>query len=354
MPRKTKSKEIEDEVEEEEVVEESSEATAEVGDAFIPIQELENHGISATDVKKLVAGGFHTVQSLIMTPKKTIINVKGISEQKCDKILEAAQKLFPSGFSTAAAYQEVRKKVTKVSTGSKELDKLLGGGIESNSLTEIFGEFRTGKTQLCHTLAVTCQLPLENGGGEGKALYIDTEGTFRPERLEPIAERFGLKYSEVLDNVTFARAYSSDHQEKLLQEAGKLLAESHYAVIIVDSCTGLYRSEFSGRGELNARQIRLSAFLKTLLKLADEFHVAVVVTNQVVAQVDGGAAFAGAANALKPIGGHIMAHMATTRLFLRKGKGEERICKIYDSPSLPEAECNFGIYNDGINDPSGK
>ena len=341
---KSKSKE-----EEEEVVEETTEV-AEVGDSFIPIQELENHGISATDVKKLIAGGFHTVQSLIMTPKKNIIQVKGISDQKCEKILDAATKLFPTGFSSAAAYQEVRKKVIKVSTGSKELDKLLGGGIESNSLTEIFGEFRTGKTQICHTMCVTCQLPLELGGGEGKCLYIDTEGTFRPERLEPIAERYGLKYSEVLENVTFARAYSSDHQEKLLVEAAKMLAESHYALIIVDSCTGLYRSEFSGRGELNARQIRLSAFLKSLLKLADEYHVAVVVTNQVVAQVDGAAAFAGAANAMKPIGGHIMAHMATTRLFLRKGKGEERVCKIYDSPSLPESEATFGIYSDGIND----
>eukprot|EP01006_Ploeotia_vitrea_P017431 TRINITY_DN48552_c0_g1_i1.p2 TRINITY_DN48552_c0_g1~~TRINITY_DN48552_c0_g1_i1.p2 ORF type:complete len:100 (+),score=5.00 TRINITY_DN48552_c0_g1_i1:256-555(+) len=95
-------------------------------------------------------------------------------------------------FQTAAEYFEKRKNIINLTTGSTEFDKLLGGGIETNSITEIFGEFRTGKTQICHTLCVTCQLPREKGGGEGKAMYIDTEGTFRPERLTTIAERFGL------------------------------------------------------------------------------------------------------------------------------------------------------------------
>ncbi|KAL9648231.1 hypothetical protein ABK040_009235 [Willaertia magna] len=344
MPRQ-KSKAVE---EEEETVETTTAEETEES-SFIPIQELEQHGISATDVKKLVAGGFHTVQSLIMTPRKNIIAVKGISEAKCDKILEQAQKLVPTGFSTASEYAVKRQNIVRITTGSKELDKLLGGGIETNSLTELFGEFRTGKTQLCHTLCVTCQLPLESGGGEGKALYIDTEGTFRPERLTPIAERFGLKAEDVLDNVTFARAYSSDHQEKLLIEAAKALTESHFALIVVDSATALYRTEYSGRGELSARQIKLAGFLRALQKLADEFNVAVVLTNQVVAQVDGAAMFT--ADPKKPIGGNIMAHMTQTRLSLRKGRGEQRVCKVYDSPSLPEAEAVFAIYNEGIADP---
>jgi len=228
------------------------------------------------------------------------------------------------------------------------LDTLLGSGIETGSITEMFGEFRTGKTQLCHMLCVTCQLPTENGGGEGKALYIDTEGTFRPERLRAVAERFGLDPDDVMENVAVARAYNSDHQSKLLLHAAAMMAEQRYALLVVDSATALYRTDYSGRGELAARQMHLARFLRTLQRLADEFGIAVVITNQVVAQVDGGALFA--ADPKKPIGGHIIAHASTTRLYFRKGKGETRICKVYDSPCLPEAEAMFGIYADGIRD----
>jgi len=212
----------------------------------------------------------------------------------------------------------------------------------------MFGEFRTGKTQLCHTLAVTCQLPVDQGGGEGKCLYIDTEGTFRPERLLATAERFGLSGQDVLDNVAYARAYNSDHQMQLLTQASCMMSESRYALLIVDSATALFRTDYSGRGELSARQMALAQFLRMLLRLADEFGVAVVITNQVVAQVDGGAMFA--ADPKKPIGGNIMAHSSTTRLSFRKGRGETRICKIYDSPCLPESECVFAINEDGVGD----
>jgi DNA repair protein RAD51 len=236
-----------------------------------------------------------------------------------------------------------------LTTGSKELDKLLAGGIETGSITEIFGEFRTGKTQLCHTLCVTCQLDKSQGGGNGKALYIDTEGTFRPEKLKPIAERFGLDPEDVISNVMYARAYNSDHQNKLLLQACCLMAETKFALLIVDSATALYRTDFSGRGELSARQMSLAKFLRNLQKIADEFQVAVVISNQVVAQVDGNSF--GGANDKKPIGGHIMAHAAQTRLYLRKGNKENRICKVYDSPCLPEAEATYCITDLGIDDP---
>ena len=152
-----------------------------------PINKLEESGISSTDIKKLVDAGYHTVESVVFTPKKTLINVKGLSEAKIDKILEACTKLVDLGFQTAGAYLEKRKDLVYLGTGSKNLDTLLGGGVETGSITEIFGEFRTGKTQICHTLCVTCQLPIKDGGGAGMAMYIDTEGTFRPERLVPIA-----------------------------------------------------------------------------------------------------------------------------------------------------------------------
>jgi DNA repair protein RAD51 len=252
------------------------------------------------------------------------------------------------GFQTSDIFLQKRLNLTYLSTGSKELDKLLGGGIETGSITEIFGEFRTGKTQICHTLCVTCQLSKEQGGGEGKALYIDTEGTFRPEKLRNIAERFGLDSEAVVQNVMYARAYNSDHQNKLLLQACGLMAESKFALLIVDSATALYRTDFSGRGELSARQMSLAKFLRNLQKIADEFQVAVVITNQVVAQVDGNTF--GGANDKKPIGGHIMAHAAQTRLSLRKGQKEKRLCKVYDSPCLPEEEATYAITDQGIDD----
>ena len=277
------------------------------------------------------------------------MNIKGISEAKADKILLEATKLIPMGFTTATEFHQRRAEIVYITTGSQELDKLLGGGLETGSITEMFGEFRTGKTQLCHTLAVTCQLPVEQGGGAGKCLYIDTEGTFRPERLVSCAQRFGLNPDEVLDNVAYARAYNSDHQSALLTQASAMMSESIYSLLIVDSATSLYRTDFSGRGELSARQMHLARFLRTLLRLADEFGVAVVISNQVVAQVDGASAMFNA-DPKKPIGGNIMAHASTTRLYLRKGRGETRICKIYDSPCLPEAEATFAINADGIGD----
>ena len=313
------------------------------------VQKLEEHGISATDVKKLVEEGYYTVEAVAYTTKKQLINVKGISEAKAEKILAEAIKLIPMSFTTATEIFQRRSEMVYLTTGSKELDRLLAGGVETGSITELFGEFRTGKTQICHTLAVTCQLPVEQGGGAGKCLYIDTEGTFRPERLEPAARRFGLNPDEVLDNVAYARAYNSDHQTALLTHASAMMAESRYALLIVDSATALYRTDYSGRGELSARQMHLARFLRTLLRLADEFGVAVVITNQVVAQVDGAAAMFNA-DPKKPIGGNIMAHSSTTRLYLRKGRGESRICKIYDSPCLPESEAVFAITGEGIND----
>lgn len=255
----------------------------------------------------------------------------------------------PIGFTTASEFHHRRSELICLTTGSKQLDTLLGGGVETGSITEIFGEFRTGKSQICHTLAVTCQLPIDMGGGEGKCLYIDTEGTFRPVRLVSIARRYGLNEDDALDNVAYARAYNADHQLQLLNQAAAMMSESRFSLLIVDSIMALYRTDFAGRGELSARQMHVAKYMRTLQRLADEFGIAVVITNQVVAQVDGGMMFN--PDPKKPIGGNIIAHSSTTRLSLKKGKGEQRICKIYDSPCLPESETVFAIYEDGIGDP---
>ncbi|KAL9621609.1 MAG: hypothetical protein Q9160_004001 [Pyrenula sp. 1 TL-2023] len=323
--------------------------------APMPIAQLEGlAGLTARDIKLIADGGYHTVEAVAYTPRRQLEQIKGISEQKASKILVEAAKLVPMGFTTATEMHARRSELISITTGSKQLDTLLAGGVETGSITEIFGEFRTGKSQICHTLAVTCQLPFDMGGGEGKCLYIDTEGTFRPVRLLAVANRYGLSGEEVLDNIAYARAYNSDHQLQLLQQASQMMCETRFSLLIVDSATSLYRTDFTGRGELSNRQTHLAKFMRTLQRLADEFGIAVVITNQVVAQVDGGPSAMFNPDPKKPIGGNIIAHASTTRLSLKKGRGETRICKIYDSPCLPESDCLFAINDDGIGDPSPK
>ncbi|GCE97137.1 recombinase rad51 [Zygosaccharomyces mellis] len=317
--------------------------------SFVPLEKLQINGITSSDLNKLREFGLHTVEAVAYAPRKQLMEVKGISEAKADRLLNEAARLVPMGFVTAADFHLRRSEMICLTTGSKNLDTLLGGGVETGSITELFGEFRTGKSQLCHTLAVTCQIPLDIGGGEGKCLYIDTEGTFRPVRLVSIAQRFGLDPDDALNNVAYARAYNADHQVRLLDAAAQMMSESRFSLVVVDSVMALYRTDFSGRGELSARQMHLAKFMRALQRLADQFGVAVVVTNQVVAQVDGGMTFN--PDPKKPIGGNIMAHSSTTRLGFRKGKGCQRLCKVVDSPCLPEADCIFAIYEDGVGDP---
>lgn len=311
------------------------------------IAELQESGINVADINKMKDSGLHTVDAVAMATKRQLMAIKGISEVKADKIIKSARDLVNIGFTTAKDVLESREDLITLSTGSTALDELLRGGIETGSITELFGEFRTGKTQLCHQLCVTCQLPLDKGGGEGKALFIDTEGTFRPQRLVSIAERYGLDGDSVLDNVAFARAYNSEHQMQLLLQASAMLAESRYALIVVDSATALFRTDYSGRGELASRQQELAKFLRTLTKMADEFGVAVVISNQMTANPDSGMF---AKDPLQPIGGNIMAHASCTRLRLKKARGENRIMKVIDSPILPEAEAMYSIGEQGIGD----
>ncbi|EOQ99772.1 DNA repair protein RAD51 [Wallemia ichthyophaga EXF-994] len=313
------------------------------------ISKLQECGISATDCQKLELAGYHTIESVAFTPKKHLMTVKGISDAKADVILQESSKFVSMGFTTATEVHARRADLISVTTGSRNLDTILGGGIETGAITELFGEFRTGKSQICHQLAVTCQLPISMGGAEGKCLYIDTEGTFRPVRILAVAERYGLNGQDVLDNVAYARAYNADHQQQLLIHASAMMAESKFALLIIDSAMNLYRTDFSGRGELSARQMHLAKFLRNLMRLADEYGIAVVITNQVVAQVDGANPYN--PDPKKPIGGNILAHASTTRLFLKKGRATTRVAKIYDSPCLPESDATYNIGADGIGDP---
>ncbi|KAB5552452.1 hypothetical protein DKX38_009763 [Salix brachista] len=340
-----------------------------------PVEQLQASGIASLDVKKLKDAGLCTVESVAFSPRKELLQIKGISEAKVDKIIEAGMslpsKLVPLGFTSASQLHAQRQEIIQITSGSRELDKVLEGkyqiflstlnndpitldceGLRQDLLPSYMVSSALEKLSCATRFALLAKvpylLPLDQGGGEGKAMYIDAEGTFRPQRLLQIADRFGLNGADVLENVAYARAYNTDHQSRLLLEAASMMVETRFALMIVDSATALYRTDFSGRGELSARQMHLAKFLRSLQKLADEFGVAVVITNQVVAQVDGSAIFAGPQT--KPIGGNIMAHASTTRLALRKGRGEERICKVISSPCLAEAEARFQISTEGVTD----
>ena len=224
---------------------------------------------------------------------------------------------------------------------------MLLGGIETGSITEFYGEFRTGKTQIAHQLCVNVQLSREQGGLEGNALYIDTEGTFRPERIIQMAEALDLDYKKVLKNIIFGRAYNSDHQILLVKDAANFIKEKNIKLIIIDSLIGHFRSEYVGRGTLAGRQQLINQHIHDLLRLCDIHpELAVMVTNQVSARPD---VFYG--NPITHTGGHVVAHGTTIRIFLRKGKGEQRIAKIVDAPHLPESEAVFTISEQGIGEP---
>jgi len=302
-------------------------------------------GVGKATAQKLKEAGFTTVESIAVTPARVLAEVLGISEERAARIAQAARELLGIRFITAEEYWDKRQNVQYISTGCKALDDLLGGGIETQAVTEFVGEFGAGKTQLCHQLCVMVQLPLEKGGLNAKAVYIDTEGTFRPERIIQIAEYRELDPRQALRNIIYARAYSSDHQMLLVDELKEIVPRENIKLIVVDSLISHFRSEYPGRENLAVRQQKLNRHVHQLIKLADVYNLAVVVTNQVLANPE---AFFG--DSTRPAGGHVVAHGCTYRIWLRKSKDGRRIAKIFDSPKHPESEAVFMITEAGIVD----
>ncbi|KAI0319757.1 Rad51-domain-containing protein [Amylostereum chailletii] len=292
---------------------------------FDSVDELQQHGINVQDILKLKAAAINTVSGVTMTTRRQMLKIKGMSEAKVEKIKEAASKIVGSSFATGLEMQEKRKRVVSISTGSKSVDGILG----------VYGEYRTGKTQLAHTMSVVAQLPPDLGGASGKVAFIDTEGTFRPDRIRSIADRFGVNGDMALENM------------ELINECSQRFAEDKdFRLLIVDSIMALFRVDFSGRGELSERQQKLAQMLSKLAKLSEEYNISILITNQV--QSDPGATMTFVAGgALKPIGGHILSHASATRMFLRKGRAEERVAKLVDSPDKPESEASYKLDEGG-------
>ena len=303
-------------------------------------------GVSQTVASKLIEAGYSSIESLAVASPQDLSVAAGIPLTTAQKIIKAARDALDIRFKTALEVKKERMTVRKITTGSQALDGLLGGGIETRTMTEFFGEFGSGKTQLCHQLSVNVQLPPEKGGLSGKAIYIDTEGTFRWERIENMAKALGLDVDNVMNNIYYIRAINADHQITIVEDLQELVTKDpSIKLVIVDSVTSHFRAEYQGRENLAMRQQKLNKHLHQLTRLSEVYDIAVVITNQVMARPD---MFYG--DPTVAVGGHTLYHVPGIRIQFKKSRGNRRIARVIDAPHLPEGEVVFALTEEGIRD----
>jgi len=334
-------------------------------------------GVGPATAEKLQDNGFDSYQGIAVASPGELSNTADIGESTASDIINAARDAADiGGFESGAQVLQRREQIGKLTWGVAEVDDLLGGGVETQSITEVYGEFGAGKSQVTHQLAVNVQLPNEHGGLEGSAMFIDSEDTFRPERiaqmvrghddevlesamvLHGVTDEDGADAGDeglvedlievLLDNIHVAKAFNSNHQILLAEQAQELASESQdgefpIRLLCVDSLTAHFRAEYVGRGELAERQQKLNKHLHDLMRVGDLYNTAVVVTNQVASNPD---SFFG--DPTQPIGGNILGHTSTFRLYLRKSKGNKRIVKLVDAPNLPDGEAVMRVEEDGL------
>lgn len=310
---------------------------------YIYLEDLP--GVGEATAEKLREIGYHTIESLA-TATVSELAAAGIGEKKAAEIISIAREAIEISFVTAKELSSFKSSIGRITTGSKMLDSLIAGGVETQSITEFYGEFGSGKSQLCHQLAVNVQLPIEKGGLSKKAVYIDSEGTFRWERIESMSKALGLNPDAVMEGILYIRAVNSDHQMAIIEELKEMIPKENIGLVVVDSITGHFRAEYPGRENLAIRQQKLNKHLHQLMSLAELYDVAVIITNQVMARPD---IFYG--DPTVAIGGHVLYHAPGIRVQLKKSRGNRRIARIVDAPHLPEIETVFVITEAGIRDP---
>ncbi|MGM5480004.1 MAG: DNA repair and recombination protein RadA [Nanobdellota archaeon] len=299
-------------------------------------------GVGSATAEKLSAAGFDTLMALAVATPGELSDASGVTEAAARKMIQSARSEMDMGFQSGDDLLEKRSKVLKIPVGSSNFDSMLGGGFETGAITECFGQYGSSKTQIAHALCVSCQVD----DPEAIAVYIDTENTFRPERIQQMASGFGLDPSQALKNVKVARAFNSDHQMLLAEKVEDIVKEgSKVRVVVVDSLTAHFRAEFVGRGTLANRQQKLNKHMHVLAKVADLHNICVYVTNQVMAKPD---TFFG--DPTEAIGGNVVAHNSTFRIYLRRGKKGTRVAKLVDSPNLPDSECVYEVTEAGLKD----
>ncbi len=333
MSKKDKSEQITEQIEEPKkvvVVEEKKET-----------QITDLPGVGAATAEKLESVGYTDLMSIAVASPGELIDATGMTEAAAKKLIAVARNSLDMGFESGEELLRKRAQVFKITTGSKAFDDMLGGGVESGSITECFAQYGGGKTQIAHMLCINAIKADETA----VCVYVDTEGTFRPERIEQLAKGADIDPSAALRNIKVARAFNSDHQMLLSEKIEDLVKKNHENVklVIVDSLTSHFRAEFVGRGTLAERQQKINKHMHTLLKLANVYNLVVYVTNQVMAKPD---QFFG--DPTEAIGGNIVGHNSTFRIYLRKGKKGSRVAKLVDSPNLPDSECGFYVATEGL------
>lgn len=336
--------------------------------------DLENlPGVGPATAEKLQDNGYDSFQGIAVASPAELSNTADVGESTANDIIQAARESADiGGFETGAAVLERRERIGKLQTQVSEVDEMLGDGVETQSITEVYGEFGAGKSQVTHQLSVNVQLPPEVGGLGGSAIFVDSEDTFRPERIDEMVrglddsliaaamddreiegdpgdeEALSELLETFLDHIHVAKAFNSNHQILLAEKAQEIASEhedSEYPVrlLCVDSLTAHFRAEYVGRGELANRQQKLNKHLHDIDRVGNLYNAAVVVTNQVQSNPD---AFFG--DPTKPIGGNILGHKSTFRIYLRKSKANKRIVKLVDAPNLPDGESVMRVEGDGL------
>ena len=299
----------------------------------------------------LIDAGIDSLKDLIIRGPLDVAEVTGMTMEKSIDLCNKARikleevEIIERTFIPATELYNKRKNIERISTGSKCFDELLGGGFEVNAITEIYGEFGSGKTQICHTSAVMVQQKITDGGLEGGVIYIDTENTFRPERIVSISKARNIDYVSVLENIVVAKAFNSAHQELIIHEIGKIIDNNNIKLLVLDSAISHYRAEYLGRAMLSERQQKINKLMHILIRISETYKIAVILTNQIQSVPD--TLFG---DPFRPTGGNIIAHSSTYRIYLKKA-GKNRIARIVDSPYHPEIEALFSLGEEGVTDP---
>ena len=299
----------------------------------------------------LIDAGIDSLKDLIIRGPHDIAEVTGMTMEKSTDLCNKARikleevEIIERTFIPATELYNKRKNIERISTGSKCFDQLLGGGFEVNAITEIYGEFGSGKTQICHTSAVMVQQKITDGGLEGGVIYIDTENTFRPERIVSISKARNIDHVSVLENIVVAKAFNSAHQELIIHEIGKIIENNNIKLLVLDSAISHYRAEYLGRAMLSERQQKINRLMHILIRISETYKIAVLLTNQIQSVPD--TLFG---DPFRPTGGNIIAHSSTYRIYLKKA-GKNRIARIVDSPYHPEIEALFSLGEEGVTDP---
>lgn len=274
--------------------------------------------------------------------------------EKCQISLQTAKRVVADARAelgitpiTASEMFDELEEHPKITSLSQNLDEILGGGFEPGAITELSGAYSTGKTQIAFQLCLTVQLPVDDGGLGGTAYFLDSEGTFSPRRVAEMANFIqDLLPNKPLENILVSRVYNTDHQIKLVRDADKIISKRNIRVLVVDSVATHFRSEYTSKTSLPKRQQALMRHAEDLQRYAASYELAVVTTNQVLANPD---AFV-AGSSVEPALGYAWGHRPKHRMFLRKSRGSARIAQVFDSPELPQRECVFYVTPAGIRD----